>query len=41
MDVLEAAGAFADDRQALVRERDFNTDKEHPRVEVAVRRMGQ
>jgi hypothetical protein len=38
MDVLEAAGAFADDCQALARERDFRLDAERPRVEIALRR---
>jgi len=40
MDVLQAAGAFADDCQALARERDFRLDPERPRVEIAVRRKG-
>ena len=38
MDVLQAAGAFANDCQALARERDFLIDRQQPRVEVAVRR---
>ena len=38
MDVLEAAGAFANDCQALARERDFRLDADRPRVEVALRR---
>jgi crossover junction endodeoxyribonuclease RusA len=37
MDVLQAAGAFANDCQALARERDFQIDRRRPRVEVAVR----
>ena len=38
MDVLQAAGAFANDCQALARERDFEIDRRRPRVEVIVRR---
>ena len=37
MDVLQAAGAFANDCQALAREWDFIIDRRRPRVEVAVR----
>ena len=37
MDVLQAAGAFANDCQALARERDFEIDRRRPRVEVTVR----
>ena len=37
MDVLQAAGAFANDCQALARERDFLIDGRRPRVEVVVR----
>ena len=38
MDALQAAGAFANDCQALARERDFRLDADRPRVEVALRR---
>jgi hypothetical protein len=38
MDVLQAAGAFANDCQALAREQDFRIDAERPRVETEVRR---
>jgi crossover junction endodeoxyribonuclease RusA len=38
MDVLQVAGAFANDCQALAREQDFRLDTERPRVEIAVRR---
>ncbi len=37
MDVLQAAGAFANDCQALAREHDFHLDNERPRVEIEVR----
>jgi crossover junction endodeoxyribonuclease RusA len=38
MDVLQAAGAFANDCQALAHERDFRVDARRPRVEIAVRK---
>lgn len=38
MDLLQVAGAFADDCQALAVERDFCVDPDRPRVEIAVRR---
>lgn len=37
-DVLQAAGAFANDCPALARERDSCVDPGRPRIEVAVRR---
>ncbi len=37
MDVLQEAGAFLNDCQALARERDFLVDRRRPRVEVMIR----
>lgn len=38
MDALTVAGVFADDCQALARERDYRIDRDRPRVEVQVGR---